>query len=192
MNVVFTASWLKDVENWIVNNRDTFYLIAFVCAVTGGILWILRCVLARASFNKWVRMKAENAAEADETLSEMNGQVVSANKICELLLCGGNRPTRDNDIRVRDTLEKWLPEYADSAFWQCYSEYFVFGGKVYAVSEQGKVLVTSEDYENDKPARESYADRVNAQKISSIQDAYLAQKQRNDGIFDDLKPQSQK
>lgn len=91
-------------------------------------------------------------------------------------------------ILIRDTLKKWLPEYADSAFWQCYSEYFVFDGKVYAVSDQGKVLVTSEDYENDKPARESYVDWLNAQKIGSIQDAYLTQKQRNDGIPDDLKP----
>lgn len=187
MNVVFTASWLKDAENWIVNNIDTILLITFVCAVIVAIVWILRCVLARASYNKWVQMKAENAAEADETLSEMNGQAVSADEICKLLLCGGNRPTCDNNILIRDTLGKWLPEYADSAFWQCYSEYFVFGGKVYAVSEQGKVLVTSEDYEIDKPARESYVDRVNAQKISSIQDAYLAQKQRNDAISDDLK-----
>lgn len=27
MNVVFTASWLKDAENWIVNNIDTILLI---------------------------------------------------------------------------------------------------------------------------------------------------------------------
>ena len=187
MNVVFTASWLKDAENWIVNNIDTILLITFVCAVIVAIVWILRCVLARASFNKWVRMAAEDAAEADETLSEMNGQAVSADEICKLLLCGGNRPTCDNNILIRDTLKKWLPEYADSAFWQCYSEYFVFDGKVYAVSDQGKVLVTSEDYENDKPARESYVDRLNAQKIGSIQDAYLTQKQRNDGISDDPK-----
>lgn len=176
-----------DIVKWMTDNAETILLITFVCAVIVAIVWILRCVLARASFNKWVRMAAEDAAEADETLSELNGQAVPADKICELLLCGGNRPTCDNNILIRDTLGKWLPEYADSAFWQCYSEYFVFDGKVYAVSDQGKVLVTSEDYENDKPARESYVDRLNAQKIGSIQDAYLTQKQRNDGISDDPK-----
>ena len=181
---------LMDIVKWMTVNAETILLITFVCAIIVAIVWVLGYALERAGligYGRWARMAAEDLVEADETLSELNGQAVPADRICELLLCGGNRPTRDNDIRVCDTLKKWLPEYADSAFWQCYSEYFVFGGKVYAVSDQGKVLVTSEDYENDKPARESYVDRLNAQKIGSIQDAYLTQKQRNDGISDDPK-----
>lgn len=181
---------LMDIVKWMTDNAEIILLITFICAIIVAIVWMLGYALERAGligYGKWARMAAEDAAEADETLSEMNGQAVSADEICKLLLCGGNRPTCDNNILIRDTLKKWLPEYADSAFWQCYSEYFVFDGKVYAVSDQCKVLVTSEDYESDKPARESYVDRVNAQKIGSIQDAYLAQKQRNDGISDDPK-----
>lgn len=182
---------LMDIVKWMTDNAETILLITLICAIIVAIVWVLGYALERAGligYGRWARMAAEDAAEADETLSELNGQAVPADKICELLLCGGNRPTCDNNILIRDTLKKWLPEYADSAFWQCYSEYFVFDRKVYAVSDQGKVLVTSEDYENDKPARESYVDRLNAQKIGSIQDAYLTQKQRNDGIPDDLKP----
>lgn len=145
-------------------------------------------------FIAWIGEKWTDHKEAREldrkilVLQALEGKIVSADEIRKIFSYADAETPCAERIALNNTslwLRDWLPDYVlkqkentiNGSFFFSYRKYFVFDGKVYPVSSSQHVIMTKEEYAQDKEARAAYQKKKAEQKQRLEKLRELKQKQ---------------